>query len=303
MRKIIRLFICLLICVFLGNIEVFASTKTFERNYSNNYLINKDIEITDYRLNKILETPAVDSNEKIYDFADLFTDSEEDELYSIISDYIDEFNLDLAIVTVDNNGKSSTKEYAMDFYNYNDFGFNGSYDGLLFLIDMDNREFYMTTTGQAITMYTDERIDRCLDVAFEYIANEEYFSGTEKFIEELEWFADVGEPDEYGNEPRVTGVVKIKIMPWGNIILFSTIGTAVVMCILVFNNKLVHKANSSRQYLVNSDIHVVKDMFLGRSVHRSARYHDSSSGGGSSGGRSISHGSSGMSHGGGGRKF
>ena len=64
---------------------------------------------------------------------------------------------------------------------------------------------------------------------------------------------------------------------------------------------MVRKAVSSRQYLVKDSvkINLIKETFLGTSVHKSARVQSSSGGGGSS----TSSGSSGTSHGGGGRSF
>lgn len=301
MKRIIKIVVCFLIC--FCNIEVFASTNTFERTAENNYLVNSDIEINDYNLQLILQTPAVDATEKIYDFADLYTDSEEEWLYSLVEDYIDSYKLDFAIVTINENPKISTEDYAQDFYDYNDFGFNTQHDGILFLIDMQNREFYMVTTGEGINMYTDYRINECLDAAFSYIAGGDYYDGTKAFIEKADSYASIGAPDEYGNEPRPTGLARLE-GSWSSIIIFSVIATAIVMYIFISKNKLVRQANSSKHYLTNANTYMVKEIFLGKNVHRSARSHDSggSSSGGSSG-RSISSGSSGRSHGGGGRRF
>lgn len=299
MKKLIRIFF--LLCIVFTNIDVYASTNTFERTAENNYLVT-NVDISGISLEHILTTPAVDATEKVYDFANLYTDSQEKKLYNIVTDYIDVVDMDLAIVTIDSNQKTSTEAYAQDFYDYNSFGFNDTYDGILFLIDMQNREFYMVTTGYAITMYTDARIDLCLDEAFDYIASGDYYNGTVAFIDKAQSFAEMGAPDSYGNEPKVTGKAKLAIMPWSSIFFGALITTIVVMFILIKNNKLVRQANSSRHYLSHVDINTVNEVFLGRNVHSSRRVHSSSSSGGG-GGSSISRGSSGRSHGGGGRKF
>ena len=304
MRRFVKIFVLIALFIFFGSIDVFASTNTFERTEENNYLVSgEDIVINDSMLSAILSTPAVDASEKVYDFANLYTDAQEKELYSLIMEYIDSYNLDFAIVTINNNSKESTAAYAQDFYDYNSFGIGNSYDGILFLIDMVNREFYMTTTGAGITMYTDDRIDKCLDEAFSYITEGEYYNATEAFIKKASWYASIGAPDRFGNEPKLKGIAKLKAMSWSSIFVFSVVATGIVIFIFISSNKSVRKANSSKYYLAKADVNVDKEIFLGRNVHSSPRFNDSSSGGSSGGGRSISSGSSGRSHGGGGRSF
>lgn len=306
MKKFIGIIFCLLVCFNFNIIDVYADVETFDRTPENNYLVNgSDIKVNDDMLIHILSTPAVDASEKVYDFANLYSGIQEETLYSNIVKYIENYDLDLAVVTINNNPKTSAEAYAQDFYDYNDFGIDDSYDGVLFLIDMDNREFYMVTNGAGITMYTDARIEKCLDVAYNYIAAGDYFEGTISFIEELDKFASIGTPDEYGAEPKLTGIAKLKLMSWSTIIIFSVVATALVMYILISNNKLARQANSSRHYMTKADVSVVNEIFLGKNVHRKAIPRDtgSSSSGSSSSGRSTSIGSSGRSHGGGGRKF
>lgn len=303
MKRIIKILIVCFV-TFLYSIPVLASTNTFERNLENNYLVHgEDIVVNDSNLSSVLSTPAVDASEKVYDFAELYTDEEEKELYLVVSKYIEKYDLDLVLVTTKDNPKESTKAYAEDFYDYNDFGVGSNYDGVLFLIDMQNREFYMLVSGSGINMYTDSRIEQSLDVAFCYIEDGNYYEGTRKFIEKISTYASFGVPGEYGQKPDPKGLAKLSLMPWSSIIIFSVIATAIVMYIFIRKNKLVRVANSSRHYLSSVDINLINEVFLGKNISRSAKSHDTSSGGGHSSGSSISHGSSGRSHSGGGRKF
>lgn len=303
-----KVFTCTIIVFLLFlSIDVFASTKTYERTEENGYLVSdENIVVDDSKIDAVLSTPAVDEAEKIYDFADLYTDEQEKELYSLVTNYIDDYDLDLAIVTIKENTKDSTEAYAQDFYDYNSFGITDSHNGILFLVDMANREFYMLNSGAGITMYTDRRVDECLDAAFSEIASGNYYGGTKAFIEKAGYYAKVGEPDEAGNEPKLKGVLKLQSMSWSSIAIFSVIATAVVMFIFISNNKLVRSATSSKFYLTKADVNVVKETFLGKNINKVMRVHDSGSSGSSSSGgssRSVSHGSSGRSHSGGGRKF
>ena len=78
-----------------------------------------------------------------------------------------EFNMDIVIVTTDDTGGKSSREFADDYFDYNGYGVGPNYDGILFLIDMDNRETYISTTGQGIRYLTDVRIEAVLDRVFD----------------------------------------------------------------------------------------------------------------------------------------
>lgn len=295
MKRFIK-FLCLfIICFYFIDIDVFASVKTFTRT-EDNLLVRDSINVTEHNKNIILATPAIDASEKVYDFADLFTDYQEEKLYENIVEYINSYNLDLAVVTTNDNNKLNAQEYAQDFYDYNDFRTNG----VLFLIDMDTREMYMTTTGTAIDMYNDYRIDEILDSAYYYISNGDYYDTASSFIDDVSNYASIGLPNDssYNYSDKVIFAdIFLKCF------LIALIITIIVMVILVMKNKMVRKATSSREYLVKETMQInhVSETFLGAFVSKVRRSHDSGSSGG--GGSSTSSGSSGVSHGGGGRSF
>jgi len=188
-----KYFLIFSICFFLIS-NSFASTKTYERTL-NNLQVSEDIEVTDYNRDIILKTPKVDETEKIYDFADLFSKSEEEQLYNEINDFIYDTDFDMAIVTINKNPKSSAMNYADDFYDYNYFGIGSTHDGLLFLIDMDTREMWISTTGNAILMYDDNRIDEILYNTYVEISNQNYYECGLSFIETSKYYFGLGIPD------------------------------------------------------------------------------------------------------------
>ena len=138
-RSILKLtFIFILTLIFSFTVKVFASTNTFPRT-EENLGIRDSINVTDTVKRAALSTPKVDEKEKVYDFANLLTDEEEKKLYNSINEYIEKYDMDMAVVTIDKNNKASAMDYADDFYDYNNFGIGSTHDGLLFLIDMDTR--------------------------------------------------------------------------------------------------------------------------------------------------------------------
>lgn len=305
MRKFISISICLLISIFAFNMDAFARDSILDDSKDfniddfdiDNFDIDNDINIDD-QFDNILgnsDNMEVDSTERVYDYASLFSDSERSILNRTIESFIDQYDLDLVIATIDDNTKSSTREYAWDFYSENDFGMDND-GGLLFLIDMDNREFYMLTDGEAKNIFNDDRVDECLDAALSFIKNEGYFEGVNAFIGKVNWFARLGRYDE-----RLSGSLKVSVMPWRNILIFTSVVTTIIIIVLVCNNKMVRQATSSRQYLTSSDVSVDREVYLGTHVDRRARPKPSDND--NFGGHSGSSGGSSHSYGGGGRKF
>lgn len=278
--------LCIVFSLFINIEIVSASTNTYTRS-EENLLVPPKVSVTEKNKQVILETPAVDANEKIYDFANLFTNDEEEKLYKEANSFINNHNMDFAIVTINDNNKYSEVEYADDFYDYNDF----KVDGLLFLIDMDNRKIYMSTTGDAIKMYNDYRIDDILDRVYSYMTDEEYYEGTLEFISIIKHYAEKGYPTDSEKESSYALPVSL---------LLSIIISFVVVFVYVRKNKLVRKATTAMEYLDNDSVLITNlgDKFIGSNTVRTVIVHSSDSGG-----SSTHSGSSGISHGGGGHGF
>ena len=283
-------------------INSFASTQTFERS-EEDLRIPSDIEVTEFNKELIFKTPSVDETEKVYDFASLFTEQEEKEIYNQISQFIKDTELDMAVVTINYNNKLSTSDYAADFYDYNFFKLNG----YLFIIDMDNREFFLLTTGIANDYILYDRLDMILDYATSNIKEAKYALATKNIIKNISQLVKlgVGDPDEkltivFGNVTKNYHFLGITI--------FTLFATFITMIILISKNKMVKHATSSREYLDQKTVQIknVSNLFLGTSVTKKLRIKSSDSSSSryssSRGSRSFS-GSSGRSHGGGGRKF
>ena len=297
MRKSLFFIITLVICCF--SLNVFAK-QSYEVRTEDNLGVPSYIQVTEDNKDDILSTPLVDSSLKVYDFADTFSEDEKNDLYDKVTEFIEKYNMDMVIVTINDNPKSSAKAYAQDFYDYNTFGTNDTHDGILFLIDFSVRNVQIVTTGYAIEVYSDLRIDSILDDVFEYMSSD-YYEAALAFVESASTYAELGPGS--GGSPKLTGLDKLRVLPWMGILIFAVISTIIVVGIIVYNHKMVRKATSSRQFLVKDSlqINLIKETFLGTTVHKTARVQNDSSSGG--GGSHTSSGSSGVSHGGSGRSF
>jgi uncharacterized membrane protein YgcG len=97
--------------------------------------------------------------------------------------------------------------YADDFYDYNGYGFGANNDGCLLLVSMEDRDWWISTTGYGITALTDAGIEYIGDEFVSYLSDAEYAKGFDMFADLVDKFvtqAKEGNPYDVGNMPRAT---------------------------------------------------------------------------------------------------
>lgn len=249
---------------------------------------------------------AAAEDSKVVDDADLLSYDEEQEIQSMLDEFAEESGWTLFAVTTDDANGMTSEEYADDFVDQNALEENG----VCFLIDMDNREIYMSTTGSAIRILTDHRIDSIMDDSYEYAGDGEYVKCFETMIRETEDSFHEGIESGQYNYDRDTGEISKapnRLTVWDmliSLIAAAAAGGAVIAVIagkyrLKFGGWQYDFKSNSRLDLTNKTDRLVNTF---RTAHHIQR--DSGGGSGSSGSRSTTHHSSGGgTHGGGGHKF
>lgn len=245
----------------------------------------------------------------VYDDAELLTEQEIDALNEKIAALKETTGWNIYAVTTEDAVGKSAAAYADDFF---DSHSPEQEDGVAALIDMDNREIYLSTCGEAIRYLTDERLDYILDDAYEEISAGYYADCLSAMIDGVSQYYDRGIPENQYNYDEETGKISVyhSITLWEAVIaIVIAAGTfAVVFGGIVgkyrlkFGNYEYEFRRFSRMNLENN-----RDVLVNSTVtHR--RIPKNTGGGGSShhssSGRSTTHhSSSGRSHGGSGRKF
>ncbi|MCB5939970.1 TPM domain-containing protein [bacterium 210820-DFI.6.52] len=241
---------------------------------------------------------ATGSLTKVFDQAGLFTQQERDTLTKKATETATTYHVDIAVVTTDDAGGKSAMSYADDFYDYNGIGCGEKNDGLLLLIDMDNRKVWITTTGKAIDLFTDDHIDTLLDdEVMPHMEKGDYYGAAQAFLDRASRYIkyDGGEGPFLGHPVLYTAIAL------GGSLL---VGGIVAGCLAGSHNKLPNPAQLARAYTGTNGVRLSRkeDNFVTTHTSRTAIPKSSSSGGGG-GGSSTHSGSSGVSHGGGGRSF
>lgn len=258
----------------------------------------------------IIFSCAFVEEQKVYDNAGILTQEQVQALQSECLRIANEKKVDVIILTISDAEGKTSEEYADDFYDNNKFGYeaeNGT--GILLLVDMDNRNAQISTSGDAIKYFTDTRIELVLDSIFEFLGNKDYYNSCNAFLTEVENYMGKeiekstisGESNYYVDE-KSTPIEKFQ----ENFLIYfiiSILAGVVGVLILVFDADGKTVINNVT-YLNKSSVKINKsyEQFL-RTTITQRKIERNDNNGGSSGGSSTHTSSGGETHGGGGRSF
>lgn len=247
------------------------------------------------------------TNERVFDYADVLTDGEEEKLRAQIAEREKQIQADIVLVTLN----KSLKEYALsydpdaeyyeftmifadNFYEEHNFGYNKPIgDGVLLLDNIyredDGRVYtWMCTTGKAETKYSTGMINRILDKFYENVDDDPYLA-YKTFVDNV--YYDMTDSETMSEN----------IPPFLSFLCAAV--AALIYIIVNLSSRKGSKTVNTRTY-VNGGQPIYKrreDTFLRKNVTSRTIETSSGSSGGHSGGGGGHHTSSGgHSHGGGG---
>lgn len=119
----------------------------------------------------------------VVDQAGVFTSDQARLLEEAAAALSEKHALDLVIVTTNDTGGRSSMEYADDFFDYNGYGVGADFDGVLMLIDFQNRMVWISTSGRAIDILTDRRIEGILDAMEAGMIASDYYRASQAFLD------------------------------------------------------------------------------------------------------------------------
>ena len=258
----------------------------------------------------LLPAQASYQDAQIVDNAALLTAQEITELESKADGLMVQYGMDVVVLTVDSLNGQSAQDLADTFYDGNGYGD----DGVLFLLAMEEREWYISTCGDAIYALTDYGIQQLGFVMLPYLSDGDYFGAFEVFLEELPMYFDALESQspidgyadysgDYYHADR-DEVVHYKQKSKPSLVISVILGVlagGITVLVMQGSMKTNRKQRSAQDYMKQDSYHLYtcQDMFLYSNVTKVRRQQNTSSGGGSSVHRS----SGGRSHGGGGGRF
>lgn len=241
---------------------------------------------------------------RVVDEASLLSRSEYQDLLSELDRISQQNNFDVVVVTVTSLGGKSAMDFADDYFDYNGYGMGDDFDGILLLIAIRQREYYMTTHGAGIRTFTDAGLEYIEDQIVPYLSDGDYYEAFSTFADLCNNFikqADNGTPYDYGHLPR--GPFR-----WGTYLISALIVgiilAAITTSFMKGKLKSVQPKNTAADYTLKDSFNITnsRDLFLYRSVTRTPIPRDNPPSSGSRG-SSAHKSSSGSSHGGRGGRF
>lgn len=245
----------------------------------------------------------------VYDNADLFTDTEEADLEEKAAAFRTDTGMDFVILTA-SDAYSSAMERADDFYDQNGF----AADGMLYLIDMYNREAWISTSGEMIYILTDSRISSVFNETNGYLSDGAYYDAADGVLGICKDYAKSGPPSggSYAYDSETGEIVGTregeKRFNWIFVPIALLLGGAGFAAPFFFVSRSYELKGSTYHYNFHSsgnlDVTARTDQYLSTTVVRIPHPKDNdNSGFGGGGGSAVHTSSGGASHGGGGRGF
>ena len=238
----------------------------------------------------------------VNDDARLLTEDERKELNDTLTQIGKRQGLDVAILTTKDTGGKALLDYAMTMYGALEYGQGKNKDGILLVVNMETRKFWMATHGYGITAFTDAGISYISEKLGPSLKKEKYMKAfttfgslCEKFVEK----AHNGKPYDVGNMP-------FKWLPWYCVPISLLVGFVCAVFVVSKKREQLHSVSfedKAHNYMKKNTLKMKEshDYFLYHTItrHRIKSDDDDSSSGGSSTYTS----SSGDTYGGGGGSF
>ena len=252
----------------------------------------------------------------VVDNAYLLSSDETADLNRQIQELRDQLELEIVIVTINGTGNKDVQQYADDFYDTNGYGFGPTNSGILLLLDMNAREWYMSTCGEAIYIFTDYGLDQLGEQILPYLSDGDYYGAFTAWIQALPAFVQA-----YHNQGSIDGYVDPDAYesPYGEEIVYYNDGStfryliiavvvglvASLITVLIMRSRMntAKLQKGAANYLKSGSFHLRQrsDMFLYSRVTKERRQQSNTSHSG--GGSSVHRSSGGVSHGGRGGRF
>lgn len=230
-----------------------------------------------------------------YDNAYLLTDEQRETVENNLSIVSSQYGIDVVLLTVDSIN-TDIEVYADDFYDNNGF----KDDGIIFVLVMDSRQWYVSTSGICINKIDDQEIDYIADDMIYYLSNGDYYNAFLRYSNDVKKYYEID--NNYVDDDIL--VNKDSSFDYKNILIslgISILITLIVMIILKKQLNNVKRNHFAGNYIVDGSFILTgfSDFFITRHVSRTPIPKNTNNNGGSN----VHISSSGSSHGGHGGHF
>lgn len=244
--------------------------------------------------------PGLAAPKKVVDEADLLTTSQEADLERRAEAIASEHQMDVVLLTTPSLEGKDPQAYADDYYDAQGYGVGSRNSGVLFLISMEDRDWAISTTGDAISIISGPQIDFLIDRCASALGEDDFYTAFLQYLSALDDLLT-----QYENSPSdFQEHFEDAPLGYGPAVLISVIvgliAATVTVLVMRGNMKTAKAKQDATDYMSGYTLYNQRDLFLYSHTNRVRISDDNNH---SHGGGSIHVGSSGTSHGGGHGKF
>lgn len=239
---------------------------------------------------------------RVLDEAEVLTDSEEEELAEKIDNLIDAYDMDVVILTVEDYTEYSyddvdVREFARLFYWENGYGFDDKKSGMILVLSMAERDWYMYIEGDANVAVNDYGSEYITDRMLEQLKDNKFAEGFSGYLDDIELFLkEYAKGKPYGDDHQVVTTERM-VKYFGIAIGVSVVLALIVVLGMKSSMNTAKPKPAAKEYVKQGSFVLTnkQDLYLYSNTTKTAIPKSSSSSGGGGGGRSSG------SSGGGGR--
>ncbi len=236
--------------------------------------------------------PAAAAGSRVVDDAQLLTLAEAQKLNEMAEKIAQLYSIDAVILTVQSLDGKTPQAFADDYFDHNGYGMGSDDSGVLLLLSMEKRDWYISTHARGYEAITNREVQSIGEKMLNDLSSGNYYDAFVIYLHCLEaefedYNAGGAEPDFYHYMTRLLTALVI-----------GAIIAAISLLIMRSKMNTAKQQSGASHYMAEGsyDLYRSRDIFLYSRTTKTARNQ-----GGSSGGTHRS--SSGRSHGGGGGKF
>jgi len=169
---------------------------------------------------------------RLVDKAQLLSQKGRGELLAQLDRISIKHQMDIVIWTVDDLGGKSPKQFADDAYDNNGYGMGSKRDGILLLLSMNGRDWWLSTCGNAKKIFTTARINSIMDDVLPLLKRDEFLLAFTLFADKADdMIAFTRANGNKGAEPSIISFIE-RLFRSGNYNKFSVIGVLVLLAII-----------------------------------------------------------------------
>ncbi len=221
-----------------------------------------------------LNTSAVsEGKSRLIDNAKILNSSEFESISSKLDEISERQNIDVMILTEKSLGGKSMRDYSDDYFDYNGYGMGSERSGVLLLLDMGERDSYISTSGRAEKAFTLAGIDYISEQILPEMKSDNYDKAFETFANLCDEFitkANTDKPYDRGNLPKNPFNISFWIPA---AILIGIAAAWLVTKYMKMQLKTVSQKSKADDYIQKNSLQIKnsRDVFLYSNIVRHAR--------------------------------